>query len=135
MKVLDDGISECDCERLRGDFTALRSTYQERHGLAYDDYRISIEEEIKTDPESFARYADLKKKRVGHPSVINFEGQSGTGSQEICDLFVRVIERTNANKPWVPSDPRLDDVSDEPPFVSLQFTVLEVLTALLDFGQ
>jgi hypothetical protein len=63
---------------------------------------------------------------------MNFEGQSGTGSQEICDLFARFIERTNANKPWVPSDPRLDDVSDEPPFRSLQFTVLEVLTALLD---
>jgi hypothetical protein len=35
---------------VRGDFTALRSTYQERHGFAYEDYRIGIEEEIKTDP-------------------------------------------------------------------------------------
>jgi hypothetical protein len=32
----------------------------------------------------------------------------------------------------VPSNPGLDDVSDEPPFGSLQFTVLEVLNALLD---
>jgi hypothetical protein len=32
----------------------------------------------------------------------------------------------------VPSDPGPDDVSDEPPFGSLQFTVLEVLNALLD---
>jgi hypothetical protein len=31
---------------------ALRSTYQVRHVLAYDDYRIDIEEEIKTDPKS-----------------------------------------------------------------------------------
>jgi hypothetical protein len=30
------------------------------------------------------------------------------------------------------SDPGPDDVSDEPPFGSLQFTVLEVLNALLD---
>jgi hypothetical protein len=50
--VVND-ISECDCERLRGDFNAFRSTYQERHGLAYNDYRIGIEEEIKTDPKSF----------------------------------------------------------------------------------
>jgi hypothetical protein len=35
------------------DDIALRSTYQERQGLAYDDYRIGIEEEIKTDPTSF----------------------------------------------------------------------------------
>jgi hypothetical protein len=32
----------------------------------------------------------------------------------------------------VPSDPGPDVVSDEPPFGSLQFTVLEVLNALLD---
>jgi hypothetical protein len=52
--MFDDDISDCDCEcGLRGDFTALRSTYQERQGLAYDDYRIGIEEDIKTDPKSF----------------------------------------------------------------------------------
>jgi hypothetical protein len=51
--IVDDDISECDCERLRGDFTALRSMYQERHGLAYDDYCIGIAEEIKTDSKSF----------------------------------------------------------------------------------
>jgi hypothetical protein len=54
--MVDDNISECDCERLRGDFTALRSTYQERHGFAYDDYRIGIKEEIKTNPKSFFRF-------------------------------------------------------------------------------
>jgi hypothetical protein len=43
------------------------------------------------------------------------------------------MERTYANKPWVPSDPGPDDVS-EPPFRSLQFTVLEVLNALLDLA-
>jgi hypothetical protein len=32
----------------------------------------------------------------------------------------------------VPSNPGPDNVSDEPPFGSLQFTVLEVLNALLD---
>jgi hypothetical protein len=37
---------------------------------------------------------------------------------------------TYANKPWVPSDPGPDDVSDEPLFGSLQFT--EVLNAKLD---
>jgi hypothetical protein len=63
---------------------------------------------------------------------MNFEGQSGWGSQEICDLFTSFIERTYANELWVPSDPGPDDVSDEPPFGSLQFNILEVLNALLD---
>jgi hypothetical protein len=75
---------------------------------------------------------DLKKKRVGYPSVMNFDGQSGSGSQEICDLFAGFIERTYADEPWVPSDPGPGDVSDETPFGSLQFTVLKVLNALLD---
>jgi hypothetical protein len=42
------------------------------------------------------------------------------------------MERTNANEPLLPSDPGPDDVSDEPPYGSLQFTVLEILNALLD---
>jgi hypothetical protein len=37
-----------------------------------------------------------------------------------------------ANEIWVLSDSRPDDVSDEPLFGSLQFTVLEVLNPLLD---
>jgi hypothetical protein len=63
--------------------------------------------------------------------INNFEGQLGSGSQEICELFARFIERTYANEPWVPSDPRPDDVSDDSPFGTFQFTVLEVLNALL----
>jgi hypothetical protein len=45
-------------------FTALRSTYQESHGLAYDDYRIGIEEEIKTDPNSFSLSMLILRKNV-----------------------------------------------------------------------
>jgi hypothetical protein len=91
--MVDDDIGECDCERLGGQFnTALRSTYQERRGLVYDNYRIGIEEEIKTDPKSFFfGYVDLKKKRVGYPSVMSFEDQSGSVSQEICVLFAGAI--------------------------------------------
>jgi hypothetical protein len=51
--MVDDYISDCNCEGLRGNFTALRSTYQEHQGLVNDDYRIGIEEEIKTNPRSF----------------------------------------------------------------------------------
>jgi hypothetical protein len=69
-------------------------------------------------------YLDRKKKRVGLPSVMSFEDQSGSGSQEICDLFARLIERTYGNEPRVPLDPGPYDVSDEPPFGSLQFIVL-----------
>jgi hypothetical protein len=94
------------------DSRALRSTYEKRHGLAYEDSRIGIEEKIKTEPKSFFL--------------------SGSGSHEICDLFARFLERTYAGEPWGPSDPGPDDVGDEPPFGSLQFTVLEVLNALLD---
>jgi hypothetical protein len=49
-----------------------------RDGLAYDDYRIGIEEGIKTDPKFFLCMLIYRKKRVGYPYVI--ENQSGSGS-------------------------------------------------------
>jgi hypothetical protein len=35
-----------------------------------DDYLVGIEEVIKRDPKTFCGYVDLKKKRVGYPSVM-----------------------------------------------------------------
>jgi hypothetical protein len=50
---------------MSSDFTAIRSTYQKRHGFAYDDYRIGIEEEIKTHPNSFfCWYVGILRKNV-----------------------------------------------------------------------
>jgi hypothetical protein len=37
-------------------YCSEKYTYQERHGFAYDDYRIGIKEEIKTNPKSFFRF-------------------------------------------------------------------------------
>jgi hypothetical protein len=76
---------------------------------------LALRKRLRPTLRVLFRYVDLEKKRLGYPSVMNFEGQSGSGSQEICDLFARFIERTYANEPWVPSDPEHDDVSDEPP--------------------
>jgi hypothetical protein len=38
--MIDDDIDDCDCDRLRDDFTALRTEYQEHHGRAYDDFIV-----------------------------------------------------------------------------------------------
>jgi hypothetical protein len=51
--MIDDDIDDGNCERLRDDFTAFGTEYQKHHERAYDDYRIGIEEAIKTDPRSF----------------------------------------------------------------------------------
>jgi hypothetical protein len=39
-----------------------------------------------------------------HP-VMHFEGRLASGSEEICDLFAKFIQRTYAHNVWVPSDP------------------------------
>jgi hypothetical protein len=50
----NDDIDDCDCERLRDDFTALKTdNHQEHHGGTYDVYCIGIEKAIKTNPKSF----------------------------------------------------------------------------------
>jgi hypothetical protein len=82
-------------------------------GLLMTIIVLALRRRLKPTLRVFFWYDDLKKKRVGYPSVLNFEW-------------------TYANKPWVPSDPGPDDVNDEPPFGSLQFTVLVVLNALMD---
>jgi hypothetical protein len=74
---------------------------------------LALKRRLRPTLKVFFRYFDLEKKRVGYPSIMSFEGQSGSGSQEICDLFAGFIERTYANE--------------------RQFTVLEVLNALLEF--
>jgi hypothetical protein len=42
------------------------------HDRTYDYYRAEIEEAIKSDPKTFFVYVDLKKKRVGYSSDMQF---------------------------------------------------------------
>jgi Reverse transcriptase (RNA-dependent DNA polymerase)/Endonuclease-reverse transcriptase len=128
----DESIDDCKCEHLREKFSLLREEYQLLHGRAYDDYRAGIEEAIKSDPKTFFGYVDLKKKRVGYPSVMHFEGRSASGPEDICDLFADFIQRTYADDVWMPSDPGPDVVQNDSPFGALQFTVDEVLSVLQD---
>jgi hypothetical protein len=88
-------------------FFHSREEYQLMHGRAYDDYRVGIEDAIKSDPKTFFGSVDLKQKRVGYPSVMHF--------------YL-----------GVPSDPRPDLMQDDPPFGALQFTVDEIQSVLLE---
>jgi hypothetical protein len=60
----------------------------------------------KLTQEVFYGYVDLKKKRVGYPSVISFEDGSASGSQEARDLFGEFIERTYVYDSWVQVESR-----------------------------
>jgi hypothetical protein len=122
-------INGCDCERLQDHFTAFRTEYQEHLGRAYDDYRIVIEEAIKTEPRSFywVRWSK-KKKRVDYPSVMIFEDRPASGSQGARDFFAEFIKRTSVDDSWIQvvSQARSCEWrADEPPFG------LEVEIALL----
>jgi hypothetical protein len=68
----------------------------------------------------------LKKKRVGCPSVIPFEGHLASSPEGVCDLFAEFKQRTYTEDVWVPSDPGPKYVSDDPTFGALQFTSDEV---------
>jgi hypothetical protein len=67
----------------------------------------------------FFGYLDLKKKRVGYPSVMHFEDRLASGPEEICDLCAEFIQRTYSDDVRVPSDPRPEYVPDNPPFGAL----------------
>jgi hypothetical protein len=38
---------------------------------------VALKRRLRPTLRVFFRYVDLKKKRVGYPSVMSFEGQSG----------------------------------------------------------
>jgi hypothetical protein len=89
------------------------------HGRAYDDYRVGIEEMIKSDPKTFFGYVDLKEKHVGYPSVMHFKSRLASGHDDICNLFADLIQLTYADDARVASDPGPDLVQDDPPFCAL----------------
>jgi hypothetical protein len=55
---------------------------------------IRIEEAIKNDPKTFFGYVDLKKKRIGYPSVMHFEGCLVSGLEEIGALFAEFKQQS-----------------------------------------
>jgi hypothetical protein len=67
---------------------------------------------------------DLKKKRVGYPSVMHLDGILAFGPNDICNLIADFVQRAYyVHDLWVPSDPGPDLVQDNPSFGGLQFTV------------
>jgi hypothetical protein len=82
---------------------SLTEKYQPMHGRTYDDYRVGIEEAIKSDPRAFFGYVDLEKKSVGYPLIMHFDGRLASGPDNICDLFADFMQRNYADDVWVPS--------------------------------
>jgi hypothetical protein len=90
-------IDDCECERLRENFVSARSDYQLIHRSAYDDYREKTERSIKKDPKTFFRYVDLKKERVGYPSVMKFGDRKAASNEDKCELFADFLQHTYTN--------------------------------------
>jgi hypothetical protein len=103
-----------------------KSRESEKRCLKEDAIERSISNSIVLHTMTFFGYVDLKRKRVGYPSVMNFEGRLASDPVEICDLFVEFIQRTYTDDFWVPSDPGPEHVLDDSPFGALQFTSDEV---------
>jgi hypothetical protein len=105
----------------REKFVSLREEYQQQHGQAYDNYRAKIKEAIKSDPKTFLGYVELKKKRVGYPSIMHFEDCLGSSPEKICDLSAEFIQRTYTDDVWLPYDPGPgpEHVPGDPPFGAL----------------
>jgi hypothetical protein len=85
---------------------------------------LGLNRGIRSDPKTFFGYVDLKKKRVGYPSVIHHKGRLAPGPD--------FIQRTYTDDAWVPSDPGPDLVQDDPPLGALQFAVNEVQSVSLE---
>jgi hypothetical protein len=127
----DPGINECNCERLRNEFDVARSEYKLVSRNSYEHYRENLESSIKTNTKAFFKYVDLKKNRVGLPSVTKFEEKVATTAEAKCEVFAEFIQSTYADEEWVPPDPGPEVISIDPSFGS-QFSIAEVELVLKD---
>jgi hypothetical protein len=98
--------------------------HQLMHGRAWDNYRVGIEEAIKSEPKTFFGYVDLKKKRVCYSSAIHFKDHLASGPDDICILLADFIQRTYADDVWVPSAP--DQVSCSMTHLLVLFSSLSI---------
>jgi hypothetical protein len=117
---------------LRAEFVAARSELQFVSKKTYNAYFENVEKYIKSDPKAFFKFVDLKKNRVGLPSVMKFKDEVATTTETKCELFAKFIQSSYANDEWEPSDPGREVLSDEIPLGSLQLSVTEVECALMD---
>jgi hypothetical protein len=86
-RCFSDPIDDCECESFRALFSASRSQYQLAFYSAYDDYRMEIEGSIKTNPNIYFSYVNLKKYRVGFPAAMIFENKTALTNKDKCELF------------------------------------------------
>jgi hypothetical protein len=101
--------------------------YQMVFNSEYDDFRKGVEAAIKSDPKTFFQYVNLKKNRVGLPSVKNFENKTASLNEEKCEMFAEFIQRTYTADQWVPSDSSPTAFSDDVPLGSMQLVKLNRL--------
>jgi hypothetical protein len=72
--IVDDDFSECDCERLRVILLPLELRIRSVMCMLMTIVVLALKR-LRPTLRIFFGYVDLKKKRIGYPSVINFEGQ------------------------------------------------------------
>jgi hypothetical protein len=114
-------VISTNCDQLRSHFSELRTEYQLEHGLWWLSCRNRGVDTTRSQELLHARGS-----RVGYPSVINFEGPAASGAKDLCDLLWGCIGAVGSES--VVRTTLTEDV----PFGSFQFTIIEVEIALCD---
>jgi hypothetical protein len=68
--MVDDNISECNCERLQAILLLLEVHIRSVMGLLMTIIVLAFKRRLRPTLRVFFMYVDLKKKRVGYPSVM-----------------------------------------------------------------
>jgi hypothetical protein len=95
------------------EFQDLRGDFKSFHRIKYNLYIKGIESGIKNDPQSFFKFAIMKRNSFGYPSSMFFESQSARGPEEAVDLFAEFLQEVNVSEDEPVSFPTLDSLSDE----------------------
>lgn len=68
-------------------YSYLRSNFKALHSIAYDIHLLDIQSCLKSNPKMLWSYVNEKRKTVGLPSEMFYEGRSSSNTREIVGFF------------------------------------------------
>lgn len=99
--------------------------------IAYENYNTRVENNIKSDPKQFFKFANDKMKSNNFPSRMQYEDFASTDSKQICNKFASFFQTVYKNSDEVRDFEYFSHLHEQINNVSIkQITVQEILATL-----
>jgi Reverse transcriptase (RNA-dependent DNA polymerase) len=118
-------------------YRELRRDFKSLHHIKYEQYIQKIEDNIKTDPRTFFKFADMKRNSCGYPSAMFLNDDAARSPQEIANLFAKFFQSVYVkdDESFTPLTPPSHVDQNQQKVSLIQFAETAVLEAILDLDE